>query len=382
MPVCLTAAILLALAADGPAAPAAPAVTTAPVTAAAAAPRAVPANATTKFDHVILISVDGLRPDAIDGPEDGDLAGFRRMLRGPHTLQARSDADLTVTLPNHMSMITGRPVGGPNGHGWTENEDPPAARHGGTLHKHKGSYVASMFDVAHDEGALTTVVATKTKFTLTIQSYENDEGDPDRSGRDDGRNKIDIFALAHTSKMARELTTSVLGSHPARSLQFVHFAAPDAAGHSKGWDMAPGSLYRAAVAEVDRELAALLTFIDADPLLRGRVAVILTADHGGGVPFISHKVQTAPEDFLVPLLVWLGSDGPSVELAALNADRRAVLPASQYVDNTMSPQPIRNSEAGNIATQLMGLRPIPGSVANGKHDLQLAEPAPSAETAR
>ena len=368
MPVCLTAAILLALAADGP------------VPTAAAAPGQ--AAGSQKFDHVILVSVDGLRPDAIDGPEDGELPGFRRMLRGPHTLQARSDADMTVTLPNHMSMITGRPVGGPAGHGWTQNEDPPAARHGGTLHKNKGSYVASMFDVAHDEGVLTSVVATKTKFSLTIQSYENDAGDPDRSGRDDGRNKIDVFALAHTSRMARELTTSLLGSHPARSLQFVHFAAPDAAGHTTGWDMNQGSPYRAAVAEVDREIAALLAFIDADPLLRGRVAVILTADHGGGVPFISHKVQTAPEDFLVPLLLWLGADGQPSELAAMNADRRAVVAASQYVDNAATPQPIRNAEVGNIAMQLMGLPPIPGSVANGKHDLRLSEPAASAETAR
>ena len=40
---------------------------------------------------------------------------------------------MTVTLPNHVSMATSRPIAGPNGHGWTENIDPPAARHGGTL---------------------------------------------------------------------------------------------------------------------------------------------------------------------------------------------------------------------------------------------------------
>jgi hypothetical protein len=87
----------------------------------------------------------------------------------------------------------------------------------------------------------------------------------------------------------------------------------------------------------------------------------------------------APEDFLIPFIVWLGSDGPSTELSALNADRRAVVPSSQYVDNTMSPQPIRNAEAGNLALQLLGLPAIPGSVANAKQDLRLvAAPATGA----
>ena len=50
------------------------------------------------FDHVIVISVDGLRPDVIDGPEDGALPGFSRLKRGPHTLQARTDATMTVKI--------------------------------------------------------------------------------------------------------------------------------------------------------------------------------------------------------------------------------------------------------------------------------------------
>jgi hypothetical protein len=328
-----------------------------------------------RFRHVLVVSVDGCRPDAIDGPEDGPLPGFRRLMRGPHTLQARADATLTITLPNHVSMATGRPVGGSAGHGWVLNDDPPAAKDGGTLHKRRGTYVASMFDVAHDRGAATAVIATKSKFSLMAQSYDDEHGAADGSGADDGKDKVDAFASVRTSRMAREATFAWIRSQQGPSLTMLHFAAPDLAGHETGWDLAPGTPYRRAIAEVDGELAALLASIDAEPSLRGQVAVILTADHGGGVPFISHTVAMAPENFVIPFLVWLGEDRAPAELAALNADRRAVAPATQYLGDDASPAPIRNAEAGNLALSLLGMPAIPGSVANAKQDLLLQEPA-------
>ena len=169
-----------------------------------------------------------------------------------------------------------------------------------------------------------------------------------------------------------------LRSRQGPSLSLLHFAAPDSAGHAKGWDMAPRSPYRQAVEEVDREIDALLRAIDEDPELRGNVAIVLTADHGGGVPFLTHTDLRAPENYVIPFLVWLGGDGPAAELAALNADRRAVLARDVHAANDLSPQPIRNADAGNLALQLMGLPAIPGSVHNARLDLRLAE-APTAD---
>jgi hypothetical protein len=272
-------------------------------------------------------------------------------------------------------MATGRPVGGSTGHGWVLNDDPPAAKDGGTLHKRRGAYVASMFDVAHDRGAATAVIATKSKFSLMAQSYDDEHGAADGSGADDGKDKVDAFASVRTSRMAREATFAWIRSQQGQSLTMLHFAAPDLAGHETGWDLAPGTPYRRAIAEVDGELAALLASIDVEPSLRGQVAVILTADHGGGVPFISHTVAMAPENFVIPFLVWLGEDRAPAELAALNADRRAVAPATQYLGDDASPAPIRNAEAGNLALSLLGMPAIPGSVANAKQDLLLQEPA-------
>jgi hypothetical protein len=337
-----------------------------------------PAAAPGPFDHVLLVSVDGLRPDAIDGPEDGPLPAFGRLMKGPHTLQARTDPDLTITLPNHVSMVTSRPVGGPLGHGWTENGDPPAVRHGGTVHKRRGTYVASMFDVAHDRGVATAVIATKSKFSLLAQSFDDENGAPDAHGADDGRCKVDLLVTARTSDDALEMALARLRTARGRSLSLVHFGVPDFVGHSLDWDMQPGSPYRKAVAEVDGALLRLLAAIDGDPAIRGRVAIILTADHGGGVPQKTHTKNDDPLNFLVPFIVWLGADGEPHELSALNGDRRAALPASQWAPREMEPPPIRTAEAGNLALHLMGLPPIPGSVANAIHDLRVAPPANAA----
>ena len=112
------------------------------------APLVAEPRAVAPFDHVVVISVDGLRPDILEGPSLASLPNFARLLRGPHTLNARTDSQHTNTLPNHISMATGRPVHGPYGHCWTGNTDPPSAAAGGTLHINKGAYITSMFDVA------------------------------------------------------------------------------------------------------------------------------------------------------------------------------------------------------------------------------------------
>ncbi|MFO0963207.1 MAG: alkaline phosphatase family protein [Phycisphaerales bacterium] len=327
------------------------------------------------FRHVILVSVDGLRPDAIDGPEDGALPAFARLRQGPGTLQARADPDFTITLPNHVGMLTGRPVMGPQGHAWRENDDPRAARDGGTIHKHRGFYVASAFDVAHDHGRFTAVVAAKEKFVLLQQSYDSDAGAPDQTGTDHGRAKIDAYAWSRDPQLKARTVLEFLRSARDGSFIFLHLGEPDYAGHAEGWDLRAGSAYRAAVTASDAALGTLLAGIDADPALRGQVAIVLTADHGGGDPFRNHGVARARENFLVPLLVWLGRDTAPQELIALNADHRAVVSAETWLPLEASPPPVRSAETGNLALQLLGLPPIPGSVANARQDLRLQEPA-------
>jgi hypothetical protein len=89
-------------------------------------------------EHVIHISIDGLSSPLLQAliaaDTTGDFASFERFLdEGASTWNARTDYSHSITLPNHTSMLTGRPVlqplGQPNTvhHGWTTNVDPRRA---------------------------------------------------------------------------------------------------------------------------------------------------------------------------------------------------------------------------------------------------------------
>ena len=347
------------------------------VAAMALAAQSAPATHATQqpqqFEHVLVISVDGLRPDAIDGEFLAKLPAFARLERGPHTLDARNDPDITVTLPNHISMVTGRLVKGERGHGWTINDEPPGAKQGGTVHAVKGAYVSSMFDVAHDEGVSTCVAAMKTKFWTLIQSYSWTGGAADTVAPDYGNAKIDAFLYEDNTEALAGAVVDRLHRSKKRTLDFVHFAPPDVAGHSFDWIVAPDSKYFEAVKEVDRGLGLILSAIDSDPHLRDKTAIVLTADHGGGVPRKTHTDNTCPLNFRVPLLVWLGSDSASVDLLAINPER-AHPARDQNVGPDEAVQPIRNADVANVALQLLHLGPVPGSICGAPVPLHLAPP--------
>ena len=343
------------------------------------------------YDRVLLISVDGLRSDALLVQDGAAFPAFARLLHGACTLNARTDPDYTVTLPNHTSMLTGRPVLGAEGHAWIENEDPPA---GATLASNKGSYVAGIFDVAHDRGVRTSMLVGKTKFSLYDASWDAEHGAPDGVPPDDGRKKIDLFQYAEKTSdlgdaILRELTgpetkeTSKDGGK--KRLVFAHFAATDLTAHAYGWDITPGSKYLKALASIDREIGRVLDAVEKDDALRGRTAVILTADHGGGAPFKSHEQTRMWVDYVIPFLVWTGDGGTQRDLYELNATTRKdpgigqpkILPEpeARVVGKSASVvpplPPIRNGDSGNLALSLLGLPAVPGSTLNAAQDLRI-----------
>ena len=77
----------------------------------ASAPPAAQIPTASVSRHVVVVSIDGLRPDAI---ETYGAATLQRLMReGSYTLSG-STIDPSKTLPSHTSMLTGQP---PERHG-------------------------------------------------------------------------------------------------------------------------------------------------------------------------------------------------------------------------------------------------------------------------
>jgi hypothetical protein len=328
---------------------------------------------TSGAEYVIHISVDGLNAHMMQQVIDaGDAPTLKRLqTEAAWTANARTDYTHTNTLPNHTSMITGRPVLQPDGlpdtvyHGWTLNDVPPR---GATLHNTGNphvSYIASVFDVVHDAGLSTAMYASKDKFVIYDQSYSETTGAAGPHGRD----KIDRYFFqddgppTYSAGMNRQFLADMASHH--FNYSFVHYRDTDSAGHAFGWG---SPTYLQAVAIVDGYLADVLHLVETDPTLAGHTAVIVTTDHGG--KGTDHSDSTLAENYTVPVFVWGAGVGRG-DLYAMNAATRTD-PGQSRPEYTAQRQPIRNSDTGNLALSLLGLRPIPGSIINSKQDLHVA----------
>jgi predicted AlkP superfamily pyrophosphatase or phosphodiesterase len=300
------------------------------------------------FNHVVIVSVDGLRGDAIMALDDPE-AHLVRIAARAGTLNARTDPHMTVTLPNHASMMTGRLVRGPDGHGWEGNGTP---EEGQTIHDNAGKQLASVFDVAKQAGVRTALIAGKKKFVLFEEGFA--------AGLDMSLQVDPLDASLATEALLSDLPDA------DRSLHFVHYALTDYAGHGFGWDLTPESSYLTAVVQVDREIGRIIAAIDADAGLAGSTALIITADHGGGAPHESHEKAEFWINYVIPFMVRAGE--PVGDLYELNAKSRTNPGIGQ------GESPIRNSDAANLALDLLGLDAIPGSTVNADQDLAVLAP--------
>jgi hypothetical protein len=326
------------------------------------------------IDYVLLVSVDGLAPRFIDRLLGaGELGTFRQLQRtGSWTHNARSDPSYTVTLPNHTTMLTGRPVSAVPGllptthHGFSGNVEPRGAS---TLHDSGNpalGYVPSLFDVAHDHGRKTCLFSGKEKFALFDRSYDAAHGGADRVGADNGRDKIDVALMTQgdTPRLIAAIADEFRRA-PCQ-LTFLHIADTDYVGHAQGWG-SPKWLYT--LRQVDRWLGTLFDVFESTPRVRGRWALVVTADHGGADK--GHGDASDPRDYVVPFyLVAPGVPG-GTDLYSLVAPRRTD-PGARQPSYAEPAQPIRNGDAANLALELLGLPDVPGSL---MRDLGLASPS-------
>lgn len=353
---------------------------------------------------VILISVDGLRPDAITVHGPKNVPAFFRLRReGAFTDNARTAVDYTNTLPNHVGMVTSRLVSGPAGHGWTWNKDPLI---GANLHRNKGEYLESVFSVAHDHGLRTALYASKSKFSLFDLSYDEKNGRPDLIGEDNGRKKIDVFIQATLSETVIDDLEDAMKADTFDFLM-VHIRTPDTAGHGFTWTTSRPSFYMDSVKKADELLEDILEQVEKSPAWKGRTYIVLTSDHGGLSGAKEHEAYFERENFTIPFYVWGPGIPAGADLYDLNATSRKnpgvlnpsgdptlalpidlpagpalpeVAPSADFrlPSHIRMPElsltdlpPIRNADAGNLCLSLLGVPPIPGSTVNAKQDLRV-----------
>ena len=194
-----------------------------------------------RAERVVLISVDGLRPDAITPETAPNIVA----LRATGTAAREALAALPpITLPSHASMLTGLTV---QRHGLLLDFDLP-----GTIPQ------PTVFDFAHDAGLRTAFFASKTKMSFLAH--------PDASETID----IDPDPTAIVARLLPLIATD------GPDLIFLHLRDPDSTGHRSGW-MSPE--YLAAVTRMDALIGQVADAITADA--ERPTYLIITADHGG-----------------------------------------------------------------------------------------------------
>ena len=319
------------------------------------------------FSNVVHISADGLSAKYLTRglqTEPARYPNFQRLLaEGASTLNARCDYDISYTVPNHLSMLTGRPALQPAGqsntvhHGYTYDDTFGTNM---TVHNTGNtnvSYKASVFDVAHDRGLRTGFLVGKTSLAVCSQSYNAINGAPDLIPPDNGPSKIDVVFMADTysSNVVSAFLPSLTNGAPCQ-YAFLHLTDLDNIGHSAGWGPAT---WFAALETLDTQVGRLLSAIEtnSNPAIALETAVILTADHGGYGP--THVDPTLEFDYTIPLFVWAPGFETGTDLYGFFANRAD--PGTNRVDYNAIWQPLRNGDTGNLALSLLGLPSIPGS---------------------
>lgn len=195
--------------------------------------------------HVVIFSVDGLRPDMI---RSDLMPRHVRMMAEGMSARFASTIPQSDTLPSHAAMLSGRGV---SAHGLTWNS-----------YKENRGYirVPTIFSAAREHGLSTAMIVGKQKLRHIA-----------------GPKNVDHFERPSylCGGVARRAAQYFTSEQP--DLLFVHFSDPDEYGHSHGW---LSKEYVRAAKNSDVCLGTVIDAIDASAIASSTL-VIITADHGG-----------------------------------------------------------------------------------------------------
>lgn len=229
--------------------------------------------------RVLILSIDGLRPDAIPLAPMPNLTAL--MQSGAYSLTAQT-VHPSATLPAHVSMLSGQC---PDKHGVNWNDYLP---------ENGFAQVTDIFDLAHAAGMKTVMYVGKEKLRQVTES-------------------TDVFEYINDRDLV--ITERLIENFPADfGLMFIHFPTADWMGHVYGWLSGEqlSVLFRA-----DQALGNLLAELDARGI-REETLVIVTSDHGGHDTIHGTRL---PEDMTIPWIAFGAGTQPvalSTEIATTN----------------------------------------------------------------
>ena len=224
--------------------------------------------------RVIILSMDGLRPDAIELAPMPNLLGL--MKTGAYSLTAQTIYP-SSTLPAHASMLTGMC---PSKHGVDWNDYLP---------KRGIAKGIDLFDLSHAAGMQNVMCVGKEKLQQVT----------------DASNNIDRFVFVNDRD--KVIMQNLLEDFPQDfGVLFIHFATTDDMGDVYGW-LSPEQL--SVIFRADEAIGELLAALDTYGL-RDETLLIITADHGGHD--MTHG-SSMPEDMTIP---WIAS-GPGIQAGKL-----------------------------------------------------------------
>ena len=222
-----------------------------------------------RAEHVIIISEDGLRPDALieaNGKVHTEIMHLGSWSLRAHTIRHAS------TLPSHAAMLSGFDMGA---HHLDWNTWKPERGY---------IQVPTVFDAVEQAGDKAAAFVGKQKLKHIT-----------RPG------SVALFSRPgfFCKKVVQEAAKYFVEEKPR--LEFIHFSDPDERGHAVGWMSNPQI---EAIRHTDRCLGTLLEAVSAAGLDKSTL-FILSADHGGHGRNHSGNIL---EDRLIPWIAW----GPGV----------------------------------------------------------------------
>ncbi|NUQ21111.1 MAG: hypothetical protein HOQ09_09140 [Gemmatimonadaceae bacterium] len=246
--------------------------------------------------RVVVISIDGLRGDAVqDMP---NLVALRA--RGAWTDSMQTVVP-SLTVPGHLAMFTGRDV---TAFGVTSNTLDQQA---GTALSMNGA--STMFQWVKGAGGTSAALVASSLVPA--------------SQLEEARSYFGLDAVTAVDGNLDDLRTRAVASATsayAATLLFVHIPTVDWAGHDYGWIRTDvggvggsdvlGDRYIAAARAADDVVGAVWRALQP-AIESGEVALLVTADHGGGhgagcktgVPAAREHCTSDPADRTIPFLL-------------------------------------------------------------------------------